>query len=76
MKLSKEEQRLLLQKIKAAAKKDKYKVCAQSIFKRVGENFVSMPFVFVDRTKVVYYIGIKKYIYDDIFWEIINMSEK
>lgn len=75
MELSKEQQRLLLQKIKAMAKKEEYKICDQFIFKKVDDNFVSMPFVFVDRRKIVYHIGIKKYIYDDIFWEIMNMSE-
>lgn len=73
MKLSKEQKKLLVQKIKAEAKKEGYKVYAQNIYKKDGENFISMVFLFL-QNKIGYDIRIKKYVYDDIFWEIMNMS--
>jgi len=75
MKLNKEQRKLLVKKIKEFAKKEGYKVRDYSIFKKIGENFMDMAFNFIDGTKIGYSIGIKKYVYDDIFWEIMNMSE-
>lgn len=75
MKINKEQQKILIQKIKMIAKKEGYKVRDQFIFKKIGDNFVNMTYIFIENAKVVFDIGIKKYIYDDIFWEIMDMSE-
>lgn len=73
MKMGKAEQKELGKRIKACAKQLGYKHYDGSLFSKTGDNFISIHFGVVDSCKLNYIIQIKKYSYDDIFWDVINM---
>lgn len=75
MKMDKMTQKLLLKQIKTRAAEFGYKVSRGFMFSKIGKNFVSVPHLIVNSTKLGYHVLIKKYSYDDIFWDVMNMAD-
>ena len=75
MKMDKMTQKLLLKQIKTRAAEFGYKVSRGFMFSKIGENFVSVTYLIVNSTKLVFDVSVKKYSYDDIFWDIMNMAD-
>lgn len=75
MKLDKNQQKQLMDAIRKSTKEKGFKICSNSIYRKIGDAFVFCNFLFVESRKLVYRILIKNYEYDDIFWEIMNMPE-
>lgn len=62
-------------KIKEQAKKHGFKRNSGFLYLKNGENFVDIVYTYSDSCRIAYDLNIKKYSYDDIFWDIINMPE-
>ena len=75
MKMDKMTQKILLKQIKTRASEFGYKVSSYAMFSKIGENFVSIDHGILNSTIFDYSITIKKYSYDDIFWDIMNMAD-
>ncbi len=75
MKMDKATQKELKNRIKDCAKKLGYKSSRGFLFSKNDDNFITVIPVIVDSCKLVYSIDIKKFSYDDIFWDVINMSD-
>ena len=75
MKMDKMTQKLLLKQIKTRAVEFGYKVSSYAMFSKIGENFVSIDHGILNSTIFDYSITIKKYSYDDIFWDVMNMAD-
>lgn len=74
MKLSKEEKTKLTQYIKNLIKSNSYRCRQNSIYFEIGEYFCACDYVLAPE-KIVYNLRLKKREYDDILWEIMNMSD-
>lgn len=63
--------------LRKAAKKYEYKTRGGILYKQVGDYFVSTLVIGagIDYGKIVVRSNIKPYFFDDIFWEIFQMSE-
>ena len=68
-------QKALLKQIKTRAPEFGYKVSRGFMFSKIGEHFVSVPHLIINSAKLDYHVSIKKYSYDDIFWEVMNMAD-
>lgn len=75
MKISKEQQKIFENQIKEAAKIKGWRRVSGSIYKAIGENFAVASYVIIEHKKIVFHVSIKKYVYDNIFWTIMNMKE-
>ncbi|MBR4288198.1 MAG: hypothetical protein IKT50_02035 [Clostridia bacterium] len=75
MNLGKETKKNLEQSIKNQGKKLGFKSKNGFIFSKIGENFVTVTYVIVNFCKLVYTIELKKFSYDDIFWDILHMPD-
>ena len=75
MKMDKMTQKILLKQIKTRASEFGYKVSSYAMFSKIGENFVSIDHGILNSTIFDYSITIKKYSYDDIFWDVMNMAD-
>ena len=73
MKLDKSQQKQLLNAIRVSVKKWGYKIRDNSIYKVYEDAFIHCDFFVVNSQKLIYRIYIKNYIYDDIFWDIMQM---
>ena len=73
MKLDKTQQKQLLNAIRVSVKKWGYKIRDNSIYKVYEDAFIHCDFLVVNSQKLIYRIYIKNYIYDDIFWNIMQM---
>ena len=74
MKLDKEEKNKLTQYIKNLIKTNKYRHRQNSLYFEIGEYFCVCDYVLTPE-QFVYQMLIKKYEYDDILWEIMDMSD-
>lgn len=62
-------------KIKLKAKEYGYKVASETVFYKKNKYLITCDYVFpVDRA-VIYTIGIKPLVYDDIFWNILGWDD-
>lgn len=75
MKIDKTLQKELEKHIKERAKLIGYKKMNGFLFSRIEDDLISVTYVIVNSTKLVYTVKIKKFTYDDIFWDTINMPE-
>ena len=75
MKMDKMTQKLLLKQIKTRAAEFGYKVSRGFMFSKIGENFVSVTYLIVNSVKLVVDVSVKKYSYDDIFGDVMNMTD-
>ena len=74
MKMDKATQKELGKRIKDCAKKFGYRHNSGFLFLKSDDNFISNIFLIQNSCKLKYTIRVKKYSYDDIFWDVINMS--
>lgn len=75
MKISKEQQKLLEKHINEAVKDFGWHRKSGTVYKVIGENFVHANYIIINSQKMVFDVWIKKYIYDDLFWTIMDMEE-
>lgn len=75
MKIDKMQQKELEKHIKEQAKTLGYKVMNGFLYSCIEEDLVSVTYVVVNSSRLVYTVKIKKFSYDNIFWDIINMPE-
>lgn len=73
MKFDKNQQKRVIDSIFMAAGENRYKAIGNTIYKVVDNVFVHCDFLVVNSKILVYRIYIKKYVYDDIFWKILQM---
>lgn len=76
MKISKEMQKQLMQEIKLLAGNKGYKLRGNSLYKLNGENFIHSDYLIIESKKIIFRSYIKKYSYDNIFWETMNINKK
>ncbi|SKA60113.1 hypothetical protein SAMN02745111_00181 [Eubacterium uniforme] len=74
MKLDKNQQKKLINAIYISSNGREYKTKKNTIYKVIDKAFIHCDFLIVNSQKLVYRIYIKNYDYDDIFWEIMQMS--
>ncbi len=74
MKLDKNQQKKLINAIYISSNGREYKTKKNTIYKVIDKAFIHCDFLIVNSLKLVYRIYIKNYDYDDIFWEIMQMS--
>lgn len=74
MKLDKNQQKKLINAIYISSNGREYKTKKNTIYRVVDKAFIHCDFLIVNSQKLVYRIYIKNYDYDDIFWEIMQMS--
>lgn len=74
MKLDKNQQKKLINAIRSSAKNRGYKKRQNTIYRVIDKAFIHCDFLIVNSQKLIYRIYIKNYDYDDIFWEIMQMS--
>jgi len=75
MKLDKSQQKQIIDAIHILIKEKGYKIKANSIYTVLGNAFIHCDFLIVDSKKMVYRIYIKEYEYDNIFWNIMKLSD-
>lgn len=73
MKLDKNQQKQLVNAIYRYSDKMGYKAKTNTIYRVNDNTFIHCDFLVVNSQKLIYRIYIKNYIYDDIFWEIMQM---
>lgn len=74
MKLDKNQQKKLINAIYISSNGREYKTKKNTIYRVIDKAFIHCDFLIVNSQKLVYRIYIKNYDYDDIFWEIMQMS--
>ena len=74
MKLDKNQQKELINAIYISSNGREYKTKKNTIYRVIDKAFIHCNFLIVNSQKLVYRIYIKNYDYDDIFWEIMQMS--
>ena len=74
MKLDKNQQKELINAIYISSNGREYKAKTNSIYRVIDKAFIHCDFLIVNSQKLVYRIYIKNYDYDDIFWNIMQMS--
>lgn len=75
MKIDKNQQKELLNIIRADVRKSGFKIRSNTIYVVKQDGFIHCNFLVVESKKIIYQIYIKDYSYDDIFWNIMHMSE-
>lgn len=75
MKISKEMQKQLMQQIKLHADNKGYNIKSNSLYQLKGDNFIHSDYLIVESKKIIYRIYIKKYSYDNIFWDTMHMND-
>lgn len=75
MKINKEMQKQLMQQIKLNAENKGYKIKSNSLYQLKGDNFIHSDYLIVESKKIIFRIYIKKYSYDNIFWDTMNMKD-
>lgn len=75
MKLDKNQQKELVNIIRAYAKKNGYKTRSNSIYCIKENAFVHCDYLIINSEKIIYRIYVKEYEYDNIFWEVMQMKE-
>lgn len=75
MKIDKNEEKRLKQLIKEQAMNYGFQLSSNSIYKSDEKCFYCANYVIVEKRKLVYRIGVKKKIYDDLFWIIMDMMD-
>lgn len=75
MKISKEMQKQLMQQIKLHADNKGYKIKSNSLYQLKGDKFIHSDYLIVESKKNIFRIYIKKYLYDNIFWDTIHMND-
>lgn len=75
MKINKEMQKQLMQQIKLHADNKGYKIRSNSLYKLKGDNFIHSDYLIVESKKIIFRIYIKKYSYDNIFWDTMHMND-
>lgn len=76
--IDREIEKMIMTNIKQEAKKQKFKVISNCIYKVVGEYFVYAVFwlqCIEDKWTLFLRMNIKSYNYDNLFWEIFEMPE-
>jgi len=74
MRLDKNQQKQLTNTIRSTAKKLKYQMTSNSVYRISGTAFIHCDFLVIGFEKMVYRIYIKEVEYDDIFWKIMKME--
>ena len=74
MKLDKNQQKKLINAIYISSNDREYKTKKNTIYRVIDNAFIHCDFLIVNSQKLVYRVYIKNYDYDDIFWEIMQMS--
>lgn len=74
MKLDKSQQKQLISAIYNSSDSRGYKAKKNTIYKVIDKAFIHCDFLIVNSQKLIYRIYIKNYDYDDIFWNIMQMS--
>ena len=74
MKLDKNQKKKLINAIYISSNDREYKKSQNTIYKVIDKAFIHCDFLIVNSQKLIYRIYIKNYDYDDIFWEIMQMS--
>ena len=75
MKINKVEREEILKKLKALFRAQGYKGGKELAYKKQGENFICIRYSIVDRMRLSIMLDIKKYTYDEWFWDIMNMRD-
>lgn len=65
----------LMQQIKLNADNKGYKVKSNSLYQLKGDNFIHSDYLIVESKKIIFRIYIKKYSYDNIFWDTMHMND-
>ena len=74
MKLKQDEKKAILETLKMFFKEKGYKGGRELAYKKSGENFICIMYSIAESKRLLIMVEIKKYIYDDFFWDIMNMS--
>lgn len=74
MKLDKIQQKQLVNMIYIYSNKRGYKKRSNTIYRIKSDAFIHCDFLIVNSQKLVYRVYIKNYSYDDIFWNVMQMS--
>ena len=75
MKLNKEEREDIIKKLKSLFREQGYKGGKELAYRKLGENFICIRYSIVDRMRLSIMLDIKKYTYDEWFWDIMDMSD-
>lgn len=75
MKIDKMQQKNLDKQIKELARAHGFKALKGYLYSHVADDFVSVIYTIVDSSKLAYLVRIKKFSYDDVFWDVINMAD-
>ena len=75
MKLNKEEREDIIKKLKSLFREQGYKGGKELAYRKQGENFICIRYSIVDRMRLSIMLDIKKYTYDEWFWDIMDMSD-
>ncbi len=75
MKIDKAQQNSLEKQIKEYGKILGYRTLKGYLYSHMDDDFVTVIYKFVNSSRLFYMIMIKKFSYDDIFWDVINMSD-
>ena len=75
MKLNKEEREDIIKKLKSLFREQGYKGGKELAYRKQGENFICIRYSIVDRKRLSIMLDIKKYTYDEWFWDIMDMSD-
>ena len=75
MKLNKEEREEILKKLKALFREQGYKGGKGLAYRKQSTNFICVRYSIVERIRLYIRLEIKKYAYDEWFWDIMDMSD-
>lgn len=75
MKLNKEEREEILKKLKALFREQGYKGGKRLAYRKQSTNFICVRYSIVERIRLYIRLEIKKYAYDEWFWDIMDMSD-
>lgn len=75
MKISKEQEKELCKAFKPVFRKHNYKTRLGRYFSKQGNSFIIVLMSIMKHEIIDYRIEIKEYVYDDIFWKIMQMPE-
>ena len=75
MKINLVEREESLKKLKALFREQGYKGGKELAYRKQGENFICIRYSIVDRMRLSIMLDIKKYTYDEWFWDIMNMRD-
>lgn len=68
-------QKQLIQQIKLCANNKGFGIKRNSLYQLKGENFIHSDYLIVESKKIIFRIYMKKYSYDNIFWDIMHMND-